>query len=32
MIHGFFDMGAFSPGAQAAIDEACAMFAKVLHQ
>jgi acetyl esterase len=30
MIHGFFDMGAFSPGAQAAVDEACAMFAKVL--
>lgn len=31
MIHGFFDMGTFSPAAQAAIDEACAMFAKVLH-
>jgi len=31
MIHGFFDMGAYSPGAQAAIDEACARFAKVLH-
>ncbi len=30
MIHGFFDMGAFSPGAQAAVDEACAMFAEVL--
>jgi acetyl esterase len=30
MIHGFFDMGAFSPGAQAAVDEACAMFARVL--
>ena len=30
MIHGFFDMGLFSPGAQAAIDESCAMFAKVL--
>ncbi len=31
MIHGFFDMGTFSPGAQAAIDEACKMFARVLH-
>jgi len=31
MIHGFFDMGMFSPGARSAIDEACAMFAKVLH-
>ena len=31
MIHGFFDMGAFSPGAQAAVDEACELFAKVLH-
>ncbi len=30
MIHGFFDMGTFSPGAQAAIDEACTMFAKLL--
>ena len=30
MIHGFFDMGAFSPGAQAAVDETCALFAKVL--
>ncbi len=30
MIHGFFDMGAFSPGAQAAVDEACAMFARLL--
>lgn len=30
MIHGFFDMGAYSPGAQAAVDEACALFAKVL--
>ncbi len=30
MIHGFFDMGAYSPGAQAAIDESCAAFAKVL--
>jgi acetyl esterase len=30
MIHGFFDMGAFSPGAQAAVDETCAVFAKVL--
>ena len=31
MIHGFFDMGMFSPGARSAIDESCAMFAKVLH-
>jgi acetyl esterase len=31
MIHGFFDMGSFSPGAQAAVAEACAAFAKVLH-
>ena len=30
MIHGFFDMGAYSPGAQAAVDESCATFAKVL--
>lgn len=30
MIHGFVDMGAFSPGAQAAVDEACALFARVL--
>jgi acetyl esterase len=30
MIHGFFDMGGFSPGAQAAVDEACAAFARVL--
>jgi acetyl esterase len=30
MIHGFFDMGGFSAGAQAAVDEACATFAKVL--
>jgi acetyl esterase len=30
MIHGFFDMGSFSPGAQAAVDEACALFAKLL--
>ncbi|HSE56266.1 MAG TPA: alpha/beta hydrolase [Nocardioidaceae bacterium] len=30
MIHGFFDMGAYSPAAQAAIEESCAMFAKVL--
>ncbi len=32
MIHGFFDMGLYSPGAQAAVDESCAMFAKVLGQ
>jgi acetyl esterase len=30
MIHGFFDMAGFSPGAQAAVDEACELFAKVL--
>jgi acetyl esterase len=30
MIHGFFDMGNISPGAQAAIDDTCAMFAGVL--
>lgn len=30
MIHGFLDMGAYSPGAQAAIDETLALFAKVL--
>ena len=30
MIHGFFDMGNYSPGAQAAVDESCAMFAKLL--
>ena len=30
MIHGFFDMGGFSPAAQAAVDEACELFAKVL--
>lgn len=32
MIHGFFDMGVYSPAAQAAIDESCALFAKVLGQ
>lgn len=31
LIHGFFDMGTFSRGAQAAIEETCAMFAKVLN-
>ncbi|PWW24071.1 acetyl esterase [Geodermatophilus normandii] len=30
LIHGFFDMGAFSPAAQAAIDESCARFGEVL--
>ncbi|GAB2743474.1 alpha/beta hydrolase [Nocardioides pakistanensis] len=30
MIHGFFDMGTFSPAAQAAIDESCRMFASLL--
>lgn len=32
MIHGFFDMGAVSPAAQAAIDESCGMFARLLHR
>ena len=31
LVHGFFDMGPFSPGAQQAVDESCAMFAKLLH-
>lgn len=31
MIHGFLDMGAMSPAAQAAIEETCAMFRTVLH-
>ncbi|MFC6345178.1 alpha/beta hydrolase fold domain-containing protein, partial [Nocardioides hankookensis] len=31
MIHGFADMGRHSPGAQAALDETCALFRKVLH-
>jgi acetyl esterase len=31
MIHGFADMGRHSPAAQAAIDETCALFRKVLH-
>ncbi|GAB3326600.1 alpha/beta hydrolase [Geodermatophilus aquaeductus] len=30
MIHGFFDMGPFSPGAQAAIDESCARFGELI--
>lgn len=30
MIHGFVDMGTFSPGARAALDEACALFTRVL--
>ncbi|MCW2782077.1 MAG: Acetyl esterase [Marmoricola sp.] len=30
MIHGFFDMGGFSPGAQAALDDAIDLFADVL--
>jgi acetyl esterase len=30
MIHGFFDMGAISPAAQAAVDESCARFGKLL--
>jgi acetyl esterase len=31
MIHGFVDMGRHSPGAQAAMDETCALFRTVLH-
>ncbi len=31
MIHGFIDMGPHSEGAQAAVDETCALFAKLLH-
>lgn len=30
MIHGFVDMGAVSPVARAAVDETCALFARVL--
>jgi acetyl esterase len=30
MIHGFVDMGAASPAAQAAIDESCARFGTLL--
>jgi acetyl esterase len=30
MIHGFFDMGPHSAAAQAAVDETCALFAKLL--
>ncbi|SHG25131.1 alpha/beta hydrolase [Geodermatophilus nigrescens] len=32
MIHGFFDMGAVSPAAQAAIEESCARFGELLHR
>ncbi|HET6699128.1 MAG TPA: alpha/beta hydrolase [Nocardioidaceae bacterium] len=31
MIHGFFDMGPLSPGAQEAVDASCALFGKLLH-
>jgi hypothetical protein len=31
MIHGFFDMGGFSPGAQTALDDAIDLFADVLN-
>jgi len=31
MIHGFFDMGPHSPGAQQAIDDSRALFATLLH-
>ena len=31
MIHGFFDMGPLSPGAQKAVDESCSLFAALLH-
>ena len=30
MVHGFIDMGAFSPGARAAVDESCGLFAEPL--
>jgi acetyl esterase len=30
MIHGFFDMGAFSPAAQAATEESCARFGDLI--
>ncbi|SFT50194.1 acetyl esterase [Geodermatophilus amargosae] len=30
MIHGFFDMGAFSPAAQTAIDQSCARFGELI--
>ncbi|MGY1694339.1 alpha/beta hydrolase [Geodermatophilus sp. SYSU D00814] len=32
LIHGFFDMGAASPAAQAAIEESCARFREVIHR
>ena len=31
LIHGFVDMGRYSPAAQAAVDETTALFRKVLH-
>lgn len=31
MIHGFVDMGRYSPAAQAAVEQTCAMFREVLH-
>lgn len=31
MIHGFVEMGRHSPAAQAAVEETCALFRKVLH-
>jgi acetyl esterase len=31
LIHGFVDMGRHSAAAQAAIDETCELFRKVLH-
>lgn len=31
MIHGFFDIGPHSPGAQQAIDDSRALFATLLH-
>ena len=30
MIHGFFDMGAFSPAARAAVEECCGLFGALL--
>ena len=31
LIHGFVDMGRYSPAAQAAVERTCAMFREVLH-
>jgi acetyl esterase len=31
MVHGFFDMGAFAPAAQAAVEQTCSAFRRLLH-